>query len=284
MGAHYYNFWRDAEHPRGVWRRTTLESYRTDSPEWETVLDLDELALKEEENWVWHGSNCLPPEENLCIIGLSRGGADADIKREFNVQSKSFVEDGFSLPEAKSRVSWLDENHLIVGTDFGEGSLTDSGYPRTTRLWERGTPLSEATLLLEGNKEDVSIGGYHTHTPGYERTIVYQGLTFYTNRMFLQTKKGLVQLDKQDSAELSIWKDKVLIELREDWEVNGTTYKSGSLLTTPLKKWLKGKKQITVLFEPSETNFFVLHHHDQRPPHPHDPRRCQNQGVHSHSQ
>ncbi|MBM76410.1 MAG: S9 family peptidase [Proteobacteria bacterium] len=253
MGEHYYNFWRDADHPRGLWRRTTLDSYRMENPVWEIVLDLDELALTENENWVWHGSNCLPPEENLCIIGLSRGGADADVKREFNVDTKSFVEGGFELPEAKSRVSWIDEDHVIVGTDFGEGSLTESGYPRTTRIWTRGTPLSEATLLMEGNKEDVSVGAYHTHTPGYEHTIVYQGLTFYTNRLFLQTKKGLVQLEKQDSAELRIWKDRVFIELREDWEVDGSLYTAGSLLTAPLKKWLKGKKKITVLFEPSET-------------------------------
>lgn len=252
-GDYFYNFWRDNEHPRGLWRRTTLESYKTESPDWETVIDLDSLAEQEKENWVWHGANCLPPEETLCLISLSRGGADADVKREFNIETKDFVKDGFFLPEAKSRVSWMDENTLLVGTDFGEASLTNSGYPRLVKIWSRGTELSEAELLKEGDKEDISVGAYYDHSEGYERLLVYQGLSFYTSRLFIQTKRGLKQLDKQDSAEMDLWKENVLIELRDDWTVNGTTYKAGSLLTAPLKKWLRGKKKITVLFEPSET-------------------------------
>ena len=252
-GEYFYNFWRDNENPRGIWRRTTMESYQTENISWETVLDLDALSTTEEENWVWHGSDCLPPAETLCIVSLSRGGADADVKREFNIETKSFVENGFFLPEAKSRSSWIDENSLLIGTDFGEDSLTNSGYPRMTKIWKRGTLISEATLLFEGSKEDISVGSYHDHSAGYERTIAYQGLTFYTNRFFIKTKKGLVQVDKQDSADMNIWKDYVLIQLREDWTVDGTIYKSGSLLTAPLRKWLKGRKKITVLFEPSET-------------------------------
>jgi prolyl oligopeptidase len=252
QGEMYYNFWRDGEHPRGVWRRTDIESYQSETPSWETILDLDALATAENENWVWHGADCLPPVENLCMIALSRGGADADVKREFNVESKSFVEGGFFLPEAKSEVSWIDADHLIVGTDFGEGSLTESGYPMVSKIWTRGTDLSDAETLFTGEPTDISAGAYHDHTPKFEHTIVYQGMTFYTNRMYLQTKKGLVQLDKQDSANLSIWKRTVLLELREDWTVDGQTYKSGSLLSAPLKPWLKGKKDITVLFEPTD--------------------------------
>ena len=250
-GAFYYNFWRDENHTRGIWRRTTMDSYRSENPEWEVILDLDELAKKEEENWVWHGAQCLMPEEVRCMISLSRGGADADVKREFDVTTKSFIEDGFFLKEAKGRISWVDENTLLVGTNFGEGSLTESGYPRITKQWTRGTPLSEAEVLMEGRKEDISVGSYHSHEPNYERTVVYQGLTFYTNRVFLKGRKGLVQIDKQDSANVDFWKNYLLLELREDWTVDGQTYKSGSLLSAPLKPWLKGKKKITVLFEPT---------------------------------
>ncbi|MAA80080.1 MAG: S9 family peptidase [Deltaproteobacteria bacterium] len=252
-GTHYYNFWRDADHQRGIWRRTTMENYRSENPKWETVLDLDSLAEKEDENWVWHGANCLPPEEVICMIALSRGGADADVKREFNTKTKSFVKEGFSLPEAKSRISWLSEDELLVGTDFGPDSLTNSGYPRISKIWKRGTPLSDAQLLMEISKEDMSVSAYHSHLPGYERTLVYQTITFYTNRIFLKTPKGLVALEKQDSAMLRLWKNHVLLELREDWTVNDQTYKAGSLLTAPLKPWLKGTKKITVLFEPSDT-------------------------------
>ena len=209
-GAFYYNFWRDEAHPRGLWRRTTMDSYRSESPEWEVILDLDELAEQEGENWVWHGSQCLMPEEVRCMISLSRGGADADVKREFDVTTKSFIEDGFFLKEAKGRISWVDENTLLVGTDFGEGSLTDSGYPRITKQWTRGIPLSDAEVLMEGRKEDISVGAYHSHEPNYERTVVYQGLTFYTNRVFLKGRKGLVQIDKQDSANVDFWKNYLL--------------------------------------------------------------------------
>ena len=252
QGDFFYNFWRDTEHPRGVWRRTTLESYKTETPSWETILDLDALSESEGENWVWHGAKCLYPTETLCMVALSRGGADADVKREFDVESKSFIENGFFLPEAKSEISWVNENTLLVATDFGEGTLTDSGYPRVTKEWIRGTDISDAKTIYEGDQKDVWIGSYHDPHPGFERTFVYQGLTFYTNNLFLQTKKGLVKIDKQESANASIWKSTLLLELREDWTVDGTTYKAGSLLSAPLKKWLKGKKRLTVVFTPDE--------------------------------
>jgi prolyl oligopeptidase len=253
-GRYFYNFWKDADHPRGVWRRTTLENYMEKDGAWEEILDLDELSSKENENWVWHGSSCLRPKYTKCIVSLSRGGADADVKREFDVQTKSFVADGFAVPEAKGRMSWIDKNTVLVSTDFGEGSMTDSGYPRIVKKWKRGTPLTEAETVLEGEKTDISVGAYHSNSHGYKRTVVYRGITFYTNETFLKTKKGLVKLEKQDSANISLWKNHVLLELRKDWAVEGKTYKAGSFLTAPLKQWLRGEKNIQVLFEPTETS------------------------------
>ena len=161
--GYLYNVWRDAENPRGLWRRTTMESYRTDEPEWDVLLDLDALGKAEEENWVWHGANCLP-DSTLCLVSLSRGGADADVVREFDLETRTFVEGGFTLPEAKSSVSWVDRDHLLVGTDFGEGSLTDSGYSRIVKRWTRGTPLEEAETLFEGTKENVWVYGCLLYT------------------------------------------------------------------------------------------------------------------------
>lgn len=138
MNGYFYNFWRDENNVRGVWRRTTLEEYKKATPKWEVILDIDALAEKENENWVYKGSNCLYPDYKLCLISLSRGGADATVVREFNVATKSFVKDGFQLPEAKSSLSWIDEDTVFVGTDFGAESLTDSGYPRIVKLWKRG--------------------------------------------------------------------------------------------------------------------------------------------------
>ena len=142
-GPYYYNFWRDAQNRRGLWRRTTLEEYRKVKPNWETVLDLDALATEEKENWVWKGESFLEPAYERCLIDLSRGGGDATVVREFDVKSKSFVKDGFTLPEAKSNVAWRGMDSLFVGTDFGPGSLTTSGYSRIVKEWRRGREIAE---------------------------------------------------------------------------------------------------------------------------------------------
>ena len=142
-GDHVYNFWRDEDNIRGRWRRMLLDDYVAGSDKWELVLDLDKLAEGEDEDWVWKGAQCLRPEYRRCLLNLSRGGADAVVVREFDVETQTFVMDGFSIPEAKQRVSWIDENAVWVGSDFGEDSLTDSGYPRTSRLWKRGEPIEE---------------------------------------------------------------------------------------------------------------------------------------------
>src|SRR6185369_11813718 len=148
-GAWYYNFWRDEKYVRGVWRRTSLTEFRKAQPAWETVLDLDQLAADEKENWVWKGYEVLYPKYDRCLISLSRGGSDATVVREFDLKTKTFVTNGFYLPEAKSRVSWRNRNTVYVGTDFGPGSLTSSGYPRIVKEWKRGEPLADAKKVFE---------------------------------------------------------------------------------------------------------------------------------------
>ena len=160
LGPWYYNFWRDAKNPRGLWRRTTLAEYRKEHPAWETVIDLDALGEAEKENWVWHGADCLKPEYKRCLVSLSRGGADADVVREFDLEAKAFVKDGFFLPEAKNDVGWRDADTLYVGTDFGPGSMTTSGYPRIAKEWKRGTPARRGGDGLRGPG-----GGRHRSAP-----------------------------------------------------------------------------------------------------------------------
>ncbi len=169
IGPYYYNFWRDAKNPRGLWRRTTLEEYKKAKPNWEVVLDLDALGREEKENWVWHGAQVLRPEYKLAIISLSRGGADASVTREFDLSSRSFVKQGYQLPEAKSRVAWRGPDSVFVGTDFGPGSLTESGYPRIVKEWKRGTPLAEAVMVFEGQPTDMGVSAFRDLTPGFER-------------------------------------------------------------------------------------------------------------------
>lgn len=250
IGGRYYNFWRDAAHPRGLWRRTTLAEYRGPEPAWETVLDLDALAESEGENWVWHGARVLEPEGRLCLISLSRGGADADVVREFDLETKQFVADGFTLPEAKSRVAWRNRDSLFVATDFGPGSLTASGYPRTVREWTRGEALADAPLIYEGQPDDMSVGAWHDPTPGFERDVVFRQVTFWTSELFLRRDGKLLKIAKPADAEASIHREWLFLELRSPWEVGGTTYPAGSLLATDLERFLAGERSFDILFEP----------------------------------
>jgi len=255
IGDYYYNFWKDKQHERGLWRRTTLEEYRKPNPAWETLLDLDALNKSEGENWVWHGANCLRPAYERCLIALSRGGADADVTREFDLGSKTWVDGGFYRPEAKGGVSWIDQDTLFVYTDFGAGTMTESGYPRVVKRWKRGTPLAAAEVVYEGKADDMYIAGYHDDTPGYERDFVSRTLAFYNDELYLLGADGkLVRIDVPNSVNKSVHRQWLTLELREAWTVGGRTYPAGALLATKLDDFLAGKREFDVLFEPTDTS------------------------------
>ena len=231
-GEYVYNFWQDAEHVRGIMRRTTPESYRLAKPEWETVLDIDALAKAEDENWVYKGTAWLAPDYERCLIKLSRGGTDASVHREFDTVAKRFVEGGFALPEAKSGVTWLDRDTLLVGTDWGEGSLTESGYPRVAKRWKRGTPSAEATTIFEGRHEDIGIWPRVMDSGEETIALVDQSLTFFTGAYHVIGPDGkLASLPLQESADLAgFYAGRLLFTLREAWEVDGQTHAQGALL------------------------------------------------------
>ena len=257
IGDRYYNFWRDARNPKGVWRRTTLEEYRRAEPAWETVIDLDALAAAEGENWVWHGATVLEPDDRLCLVSLSRGGADADVVREFDLEAKAFVAGGFTLPEAKSRIAWRGQDSLFVATDFGPGSLTTSGYPRTIREWARGTDLAAAPLVYEGRAEDMAVSGFRDLTPGFERDFVSRQITFWTNELFLRRDGKLVKIEKPDDANASVHREWLLVELRSPWTVDGRTFPAGALLAADFEKFLTGDRTFHVLFAPGPRTSLV---------------------------
>ena len=265
LGPWYYNFWRDAKNPRGLWRRTSLEEYRREHPQWEVVIDLDALAEAEKENWVWHGADCLKPEYERCLVQLSRGGADADVVREFDLAGKTWVKDGFFLPEAKSSAGWLDRDTLYVGTDFGPGSMTTSGYPRIAKVWKRGTPLASAETLYEARSDDMMAFAYRDHAKGFVRDFVDHRMTFYTSELHLRRDGRLVKSDKPDSANAAVHRDLLLLELRDDWSVGGKTYRAGSLLAADFEAFLKGERKLDVLFEPTDrkslAGFSPTRHH-----------------------
>jgi prolyl oligopeptidase len=260
QGDWYYNFWRDAKNKRGLWRRTTLEEYRREQPAWETVLDIDVLAEKEGENWVWKGAEFLEPTYDRVLLSLSRGGADASVVREFDVTTKAFVTDGFQLPEAKSQVNWIDHDRLFVGTDFGAGSLTDSGYPRIVKEWRRGTPLADAVEIFAGEATDVAVGAARSHTPGYERDWVWRRETFYSGQTYLLRQGKLIQIEKPDDAEATANRDTLFIQLRSPWKVGDREYPAGALLAANFEAFLAGERNFEVLFEPAERTSLAEFH------------------------
>jgi prolyl oligopeptidase len=254
QGDFYYNFWRDKKNERGLWRRTTLESYKTSDPKWEVILDLDQLGKEEGENWVWKGASFLRPGFKRVLMTLSRGGADADVTREFDLDSRAFVKDGFSRPEAKGSMNWIDQDHVFVMTDFGKGSMTDSGYPRIAKKWKRGTPLESAEVVYEGKATDMSIGAFHDDAPGFEKNYLSRSLAFYNNELYvLEDGNKLIKIDAPNSANKSVHHEHLALELRDAWEVGGKTYPAGSLLMTKLESFLKGDRNLQIVFEPTET-------------------------------
>ena len=253
LGTAVYNFWRDDQHERGLWRRTSLDSYRTAAPEWETVLDIDALDKAEGTLWVFHGASCLAPDYRRCMVSLSRGGSDAAVVREFDTVSKQFVPGGFTLPEAKSSVNWKDENTLWVGTDFGPGSLTESGYPRIVKLWTRGTPLEKAVTVFEGKPTDVASGGATRIYSDGRYDLVTRVPAFFREERYLVLGGRLVRIDIPEDAELrEFFRDRMLFSLRSDWTAGGRTYRQGSLLSVAVDDLLAGGRRFDVLFEPTD--------------------------------
>ncbi|HOI45581.1 MAG TPA: prolyl oligopeptidase family serine peptidase, partial [Candidatus Aminicenantes bacterium] len=239
--------------PRGVWRRATLEEYRKAEPKWDVLLDLDALSAAEKENWVWHGAQILKAGGyRHVLIKLSRGGADANVVREFDLESRSFVKDGFEIPEAKGGLSWIDKNTVYVSTDFGPGSLTTSGYPRVAKIWKRGTPLSAAESVYEGQATDMSVSAAHDDTEGFERHFVYRAIAFYESETFLRSEDGkLRRIEVPVDANAFARREWLMIELRSPWTVAGRTYAGGSLLAADFEDFMKGRREFIVLFEPT---------------------------------
>ena len=252
-GAYVENFWRDATNKRGLWRRTTLEEYRKAEPKWETLIDLDALATAEKENWVWSSADCLAPSYTRCLVALSRGGADATVVREYDLVKRAFVPGGFALPEAKSRVSWLDADTLLVGTDFGPGSMTKSGYARVIKQWKRGTPLAQAPVLFEGTEADTWSFATVDHTPGYKRVVVGRATDFYNTESFLVQGDKLQRLDIPTDAVLTWQRDWAFLQIKSDLVVGKTTYVSGSMLAIRWDALLRGERNFDVVFAPTAT-------------------------------
>lgn len=244
-GELLFNFWRDADHPRGVWRTTTLDSYLGET-EWRTLIDVDQLVATEGENWVWKGAHVRSPHYDRAMIKLSRGGADATELREFDLTTGEFVPGGFTVPEAKTDVSWLDQDTLLIGTDMGEDSLTESGYPAHVYLWKRGEDLADAELFFSGSRSDVAVGGWHDSMPGFERTFVTRSLDFYRSRTYLD-RDGLQLIDIPEDCGFSTFREWMFIAPRTDF----AGIPAGGLGVKLFEDFLAGDRDFTPVFTPT---------------------------------
>ena len=253
-----YNFWQDKQNPKGVLRRTSLESYRTDTPEWETILDVDALAAAEGKEWVYKGSTCLPPDQRLCMIALSDGGEDATILREFDMATKQFVEGGFVIEEkSQGGVEWLDEDTLLVSRDFGGGTITESEYPFTTRVWKRGTPLADATELFRGQESDVWAGaGLIRDNKGvvHGRT-AFRAISFHESINYVWHNGEWLELDMPKKASIGgIVDGHLTFSTDVDWETQGQVFPADSLVAVDLEEFKRDPNGATktLVWAPAE--------------------------------
>ncbi len=266
IGDYLYNFWQDKINERGIWRRTTKKSFLSGTPQWETMIDIDALSKKDDVKWVYKGASPLHKDYSRFMVNLSKGGGDATVSKEFDVKKKAFVEEGFSMDEAKGGASYIDKNTLIVATDFGPNTMTTSGYPRQVKLWTRGQALKDAKLIFEGKDTDVSCGGYLMRDGGKNYIVVYQGMTFYTSKSHIYENGKLTPIDIPDDASIAgLLDDNLLVSLKSDWKVNGRNYPVGSLISLDFSKLLKGEKIVSTIYQPTQytsiADVFTTKHH-----------------------
>lgn len=250
--GHYWNFWQDEANVRGVWRRSPLAPFSANAPAWETLLDIDALAKAEGANWVFKGADCRPGDGRRCLISLSNGGKDAVTLREFDLVTKSFVADGFVLPESKLGASWKDADTLIVATNWGEGTMTDSGYPFIVKEWKRGEPLSAAREVFRGAKSDVGAFPFDTEGEDGARMVgVVQAATFFTSVNYRLDGGAAQKITLPERATIrGIHKGLVIATLDEDWAIGGQTFAKGALVSMPLNEATNPTPAVRLLYGP----------------------------------
>jgi prolyl oligopeptidase len=238
LNGDVYNFWQDADHVRGLWRRTTSEDYANPAPDWTTVLDIDQLAKDEHANWVHQGQTCALPQERLCLIALSDGGEDASTLREFDLETDRFVDGGFVLPRSKQSADWLDADTLLVARDWGPGSMTTSGYPFVVKVLHRGQTLSQAQTLFHGDPTDVRVDPQVlVDGQGHRAALILRGVSFFETETYLLGDHGadLLALPKKSSVD-DLVGGRLIVTLKQDWTPTpgGRTFVQGSLVAIDL--------------------------------------------------
>ncbi len=256
QGDRVTNLWQDATHSHGLWRSASVASVMAGKPDWRVLIDVDALSKAEGKNWVFEGANCLEPAYDRCLVGLSDGGTDALVWREFDMASGTFVGNGFVTPPAKARVAWADRDHLLIATDWGAGSLTESGYSRRVKLWTRGQPLDSATMVYEGQLSDVAASALVAVDGGTRYPFINRGIDFYSGELYHIAPGGrLVRSPIPADANIQgVIGGRAIVQLQTPWTVGGVTYRGGTLVAYPIAPLLAGQPvAVEPVFTPSGT-------------------------------
>ena len=261
LGGEIMNFWRDADHVRGIWRTTTLADYGNPMPAWATVLDLDAVANDEKANWVWRGANCAEPAERLCLLNLSDGGEDAVTVREFDVADKTFVDGGFSLPHGKQDIAWEDPDTLLVAREWAPGDLTTSGYAYIIKRLKRGQPLDQAAEIYRGSPKDVAASPMTLHDgDGHQAVLIVRSPSFFESDYFLVTPKGNEKLALPPKSSIEgLVSGQLIVSLQEDWSPEPDSHFGlGTLLAIDLAAATADPEHLkpTVIYTPGARDSF----------------------------
>ncbi len=254
IGGALYNFWQDAAHVRGIWRKTTVESYRTAAPVWTTVLDLDLLAKTEKANWVWHGADCMRPSETRCLVNLSDGGEDAITVREFDLATRTFVKNGFSLPKGKQNIAWMSPDTLLVAREWNAGEMTASGYPYIVKRLARGAPLSSAVEVFRGEPKDVWVSPLTVvDASGRRASFISRGLDFFSSETYAVRAADVAKLSMPAKVSVVEFVDgQLIVRLSEAWQTGTSTIRAGSLASFDVAQAMKAPTALApvAIFEP----------------------------------
>jgi prolyl oligopeptidase len=252
-GARVFNFWKDVEHPRGLWRATTLDSYRSREPDWDILLDLDALAAKEGEDWTWSGAATIPGSHDRAILMLSRGGADAVVLREFDLVAHNFVTGGFALPEAKGGAAWFDRDTLLLSSALGDDMATSSGYARTVRLWRRGADPLTAPIIFETSSDQMAVWADVDREADEERLVFVERIGFFDAIVWIGDRSGpKTRIDAPTDASVEWHRGWLAVKRRTAWTIGDQTYAPDTVLGISFPAFLSGDRRFTKLFEPAE--------------------------------
>ena len=257
VGKYIYNFWKGEHNERGILRRMLEEDYLKGETSWEVVLDIDQLAEKEGKKWTYKAVYWLDLDSNICLVALSDGGKDENVIREFNVATKSFVENGFELEESKGSAVWFDQDHLLVNRTFGEGTITSSGYPRQVRLWKRGTKIENAEIIFETEEKSVGVFPGTFYNSSKKEALIIDAKSSYDSEIYYFDGKKVSALNfPLDASLVGKYQDELIFHLQSNWTLNNKTHRAGDLVSVNLSKALYSEFDIKTIYHPDEKSSF----------------------------